>query len=295
MVLSGSQDQRLILWDLDSGEEVLTLEGHSGGVASAAISPDSKTALSAGNDQLVILWDLETGREIRRFVGHIKTSFGLAYLPDGRHALSGDYYGDIIMWRLTDTDTEVIAWAYKNRHIREFTCLERERYNIEPGCPGDGQPVPTRTPYPTLTANPAHSVTPILDVARTTVTRIWTPIATPTGAPTFTPLPTATLEAVGQLTPGVPHVGQIIAGRGDQPSSRDRWTYDGSAGEVINITNQSLGVSIDIFDPSGELLAESSTPGVGPLLLPATGTYTIVVYAGSNSMGGQYTLTLTTE
>jgi WD40 repeat protein len=52
------------VWDLDTGEELLTFEGHfhSGRVWSLAISPDSKRVATAGG--MIKIWELETGVEI---------------------------------------------------------------------------------------------------------------------------------------------------------------------------------------------------------------------------------------
>jgi WD40 repeat protein len=66
-VLSGSDDRRLRLWELDweceyeskTGRCVRTLEGHTDTVESVAISRDARWVLSGSRDQTLRLWELD--------------------------------------------------------------------------------------------------------------------------------------------------------------------------------------------------------------------------------------------
>ncbi len=44
--LSGSYEDTLRLWDLETGESLRTLEGHTGGVTAVAVLADGRRALS---------------------------------------------------------------------------------------------------------------------------------------------------------------------------------------------------------------------------------------------------------
>lgn len=83
-------DGSLRLWDVETGENTLTLEGHSSAVQAIALSPDGKQLLSASVNE-VKLWDLGSGTVLRTFPGGTFSGFyqAVAFSPDGHYALIG--------------------------------------------------------------------------------------------------------------------------------------------------------------------------------------------------------------
>ena len=57
-VLSGSHDQTVRLWDVESGHELCSFGGHTAAVTSIAISPDGTLAVSASLDRTLRVWQL---------------------------------------------------------------------------------------------------------------------------------------------------------------------------------------------------------------------------------------------
>jgi WD40 repeat protein len=100
LVLSGSDDNALKLWDVASGRELRSFTGHGATVTSVAISPNGRLALSGSNDASVRLWELVSGRELGKLAGHRDGVSSVAFTPDGRLALSGSWDRSLKLWDL---------------------------------------------------------------------------------------------------------------------------------------------------------------------------------------------------
>ena len=110
MAISGGRDNSLILWDLDTGEQIRTFTGHTDWIYDVAFSPDGRYVVSASQDRTLILWDVETGEMVRQFEGHDDTVTSVAFSPDGSQILSGSYDGTLILW---DVETGAIIHRMK--------------------------------------------------------------------------------------------------------------------------------------------------------------------------------------
>jgi WD40 repeat protein len=77
------------LWDVNTGNCIKTLTGHTNWVWSVAFSPDGKTLVSSSYDQTVRLWDVTTGRCIRTLTGHTSEIYSVSFSPDGQTVASG--------------------------------------------------------------------------------------------------------------------------------------------------------------------------------------------------------------
>ena len=56
VLVSGSYDRTIRLWDIATGEQLRTLEGHTYSITSVAVSPNGTTIASGSFDGTVILW-----------------------------------------------------------------------------------------------------------------------------------------------------------------------------------------------------------------------------------------------
>ena len=58
-LINGDGNGRLQLWDITTGDELITLNGHMEGVETLHFSPDGNTLVSAAQDGTILLWDWE--------------------------------------------------------------------------------------------------------------------------------------------------------------------------------------------------------------------------------------------
>jgi WD40 repeat protein/serine/threonine protein kinase len=86
------------VWDAETGEETLTLRGHTGPVTSVAYSPDGRRLASASWDQTVRVWDLTSRKEVLTLRGHRHVVGDVAYSPDGRRIATASVDGAAKVW-----------------------------------------------------------------------------------------------------------------------------------------------------------------------------------------------------
>ncbi len=82
-VVSASQDHTLRVWDLDSGEIIRTLNGHTDRGSAVAVL-DEKRVVSASDDQTLRLWDLKSGATMGTPHGHTNSVTAMAVLDENR-------------------------------------------------------------------------------------------------------------------------------------------------------------------------------------------------------------------
>src|SRR5262249_31824364 len=87
--LAAVTDQVVRLWEMPSGKEKLSFQGHTGTITGIAFAPDGKKLITGSQDHTLILWDAATGKEERVFKGHNIDLTAVAVSPDGRLLASG--------------------------------------------------------------------------------------------------------------------------------------------------------------------------------------------------------------
>ncbi len=96
------------VWDADTGQEIITLKGHTGSVASVAISADGKRIVSDNGDKTVKVWDADTGQEILILKGHTGEVLSVAFSADGKRIISGSMDKTAKVWD-ADTGQEIFT------------------------------------------------------------------------------------------------------------------------------------------------------------------------------------------
>jgi WD40 repeat protein len=85
---SASNDEMVRVWDASSGQQLLTLKGHTGEVRAVAFNPGGNRVASAADNHTVKVWDAQTGQEALALKGHTHGVFGVAWSPDGNRLAS---------------------------------------------------------------------------------------------------------------------------------------------------------------------------------------------------------------
>ena len=98
--VSASGDRTLKVFDLASGRELRTLEGHSADVWGVSVTPDGKRAVSASLDKTMKMWDLESGRELTTLKGHSDGVSAVAVTPYPERAVSASFDQTLKTWDL---------------------------------------------------------------------------------------------------------------------------------------------------------------------------------------------------
>jgi WD40 repeat protein/serine/threonine protein kinase len=103
LVLSGSEDNSIRVWDVAAGESVKTLRGHGSAVRACAFSPDRKHIVSGGDDQRIRVWDLAGYQETRVlhstvFAGHEDAVLSARFSRDGKNIVTASRDRTASLW-----------------------------------------------------------------------------------------------------------------------------------------------------------------------------------------------------
>ena len=99
------------LWDVATGNEIRTLEGHPDFVWTMAFSPDGNVLASRSQDGTVKLWNVSDGREIATFEGHADGARLLVFSPDSSTLASGYRDGTLSLWDVASGNKVAIISA----------------------------------------------------------------------------------------------------------------------------------------------------------------------------------------
>ncbi|KAI5969846.1 SWD3 [Candida margitis] len=114
LLISGSADETITIWDVISGKILTTLAAHSDPISSVTLTPDNSIIISASYDGLIRLFDLETYQCLKTLTtstshGTATSSLSTADLqnfpvanversPNGKYILSTSLDGSIRLW-----------------------------------------------------------------------------------------------------------------------------------------------------------------------------------------------------
>jgi WD40 repeat protein len=119
-LVTASYDRTAKIWDAATGEELLTLRGHTSWVWNATFSPDGRRVATGSRDATAKIWDAVTGEELLTLTGHTGIVTGLAFSPDGHRLATSSFDGTTRLWDLV-TGTELLKWENSGPGMVHFS------------------------------------------------------------------------------------------------------------------------------------------------------------------------------
>jgi WD40 repeat protein len=135
---TGDTEGKILLWNVETGQQRLIFQGKTGSVKTLSFSPDGELLASGSEDKTVRIWKVSTGECLHRCGGHYGTIYCVNFSPDGRLLVSGSEDQTVKIWQVqtghclqtfhehTDTvktvifssDGEMIASSSENQSIK---------------------------------------------------------------------------------------------------------------------------------------------------------------------------------
>lgn len=97
-ITGGSYDRKIRVWDVQSQQIELTLEGHEKNVLSVVFSPDEKYIVSGSLDLTIKMWNAKTGALMHSLEKHSDNIFDIAFHPNARYFASASGDKSIRLW-----------------------------------------------------------------------------------------------------------------------------------------------------------------------------------------------------
>ncbi|MBD3886362.1 NACHT domain-containing protein [Phormidium tenue FACHB-886] len=98
ILASGSDDRLVRLWDIDTGECLTALVGHTSMVFTVSFSPDGMLLASGSDDRLIKLWDVCSGAGLKTLKGHTGVVWSVQFSPNGQILASGSHDKTVRLW-----------------------------------------------------------------------------------------------------------------------------------------------------------------------------------------------------
>jgi WD40 repeat protein len=109
-IAGGGRDGTVLIWDVQTGKQLLRIGPSAAGAAAAdeapdgltsltvAYSPDTKRLATTGSGKTVVVRDAATGKELLTLEGHESTVAAVAFAPDGKTLFSMDVTTAVRAW-----------------------------------------------------------------------------------------------------------------------------------------------------------------------------------------------------
>ncbi|MFK5892789.1 MAG: WD40 repeat domain-containing protein [Pseudomonadota bacterium] len=113
--ITGSDDTKARLWDLDTGELKYTWP-HDSKVAKVKLSDDGKYAMTNNASGEIKIWKTQTGKLFKKLKLVRATVSAAGFSPDGKYLATGLSREELILWNV-ETGKQVKKWRPARRYF----------------------------------------------------------------------------------------------------------------------------------------------------------------------------------
>lgn len=98
---TGARTGEVAVWNADSGEKIVAMEGHQGSVADLVFSADGAALGTASSDKTARIWNVQTGRERIRLDSPTGGLAAIAISADGQLIATGGWDKVVRVWEMS--------------------------------------------------------------------------------------------------------------------------------------------------------------------------------------------------
>jgi WD40 repeat protein len=98
LLATGDTDYKIHLWNVATGEQQLSWQGHEDWVRSIRFSPDGQLLVTGSEDQTIRLWEVKTGRCLKTLEGHTSWLRAVTFSADGKKLASASEDRTVRIW-----------------------------------------------------------------------------------------------------------------------------------------------------------------------------------------------------
>jgi WD40 repeat protein len=94
----GGKSGEVVVWDITTGERIITIGDQYDAVLAADISADQRWIALGGPDRLVKIYDTKDGALEHKIKKHTEWVTAVEFSPDGKFLVTGDRNGGLMLW-----------------------------------------------------------------------------------------------------------------------------------------------------------------------------------------------------
>ncbi len=102
LLIGGSYDRKIEVWDIHTKEIKLLLEGHEKSALAVAFSPDEKYVVSGSLDLSIRVWNAKTGEQMHVWQKHSENIYDIKFHPNPRYFASASGDKTVRLWDIQE-------------------------------------------------------------------------------------------------------------------------------------------------------------------------------------------------